>query len=255
MIDPFLFRLRLRTQVLTADAGGHARWQARTRVLSVPAPQVALLLCDVWDNHWSRGAAERVDAMAPRMNAVVHLARDRGALIIHAPSDTMAFYAGAPARERLVRAAHISPPSPIEHPDPPLPIDDSDGGSDTGEIPTHTGWTRQHPTIEIDQDRDGISADGVEIYSYLQARGIRQLLILGVHTNMCVLNRSFAIKQMVRWGQPVALVRDLTDTMYNPAMRPYVSHREGTRLVVEYIEKFWCPTVASRDLLGEGALP
>ena len=48
----------------------------------------------------------------------------------------------------------------------------------------------------------------------------------------------------------MALVRDLTDAMYNPAMRPYVSHRDGTRLVVEYIEKFWCPTVLSRDLLG-----
>ena len=246
-----LFRLHLRTQALAADAGGHACWQVDTQVLSIPATQVALLLCDVWDNHWSRGAAERVTAMAPRMNAVVRVARERGALIIHAPSDTMPFYAGAPARERLACVARVAPPVVLEHADPPLPIDDSDGGSDTGEIPTHTGWTRQHPAIEIDQERDGISADGAEIYSFLRERAIQQLLILGVHTNMCVLNRSFAIKQMVRWGQPVALLRDLTDTMYNPAMRPYVSHDEGTRLVVEYIEKFWCPTVLSSDLLGE----
>jgi hypothetical protein len=56
---------------------------------------------------------------------------------------------------------------------------------------------------------------------------------------------------MVKWGKRVALVRDLTDAMYNPARPPYVSHAEGTRLVVEYIEKFWCPTVASRGLLEE----
>ena len=52
-----------------------------------------------------------------------------------------------------------------------------------------------------------------------------------------------------------ALLRDLTDTMYNPALPPYVDHQEGTRLVVEFIEKFWCPTVHSRDILadrGEG---
>ncbi len=55
---------------------------------------------------------------------------------------------------------------------------------------------------------------------------------------MCVLHRTFAIKQMVRWGVEVALIRDLTDAMYNPAMAPYVSHDEGTRLVVEFIEKF-----------------
>jgi hypothetical protein len=72
---------------------------------------------------------------------------------------------------------------------------------------------------------------------------------MGVHTNMCVLNRSFAIKQMVRWGIDVILVRDLTDAMYNPALSPYVSHDEGTRLVVAYIEKLWCPTIHSRDLV------
>ena len=74
---------------------------------------------------------------------------------------------------------------------------------------------------------------------------------MGVHTNMCVLNRSFAIKQMVRWGVNIALVRDLTDTMYNPAMPPYVSHDEGTQLVIGYIEKFWCPSVSSDDLLHD----
>ncbi len=73
---------------------------------------------------------------------------------------------------------------------------------------------------------------------------------MGVYTNMCVLNRSFGIKQMVKWGVNIALVRDLTDAMYNPAMPPYVGHNEGTQLVVSYIEKFWCPTIATEHLLG-----
>ena len=94
-----------------------------------------------------------------------------------------------------------------------------------------------------------ISDNGQEIYSFLRAYNIEQVLLAGVHTNMCILNRSFGIKQMVRWGVPVALIRDLTDAMYNPAMPPYVSHNEGTRLVIEYIEKFWCPTILSQDLL------
>ena len=71
---------------------------------------------------------------------------------------------------------------------------------------------------------------------------------MGVHTNICVLGRSFAIKQMVKWGLDVALVRDLTDALYNPARPPYVSHDEGTRLVIEFIEKFWCPSVSSGDI-------
>jgi type 1 glutamine amidotransferase len=38
--------------------------------------------------------------------------------------------------------------------------------------------------------------------------------------------------------------------MYNPAMAPYVHHCTGTDLVVEHIEKHWCPTITSVDLLG-----
>jgi hypothetical protein len=148
-----------------------------------------------------------------------------------------------------VDVARVDTPPPLEHDDPPLPIDDSDGGSDTGERPWHKAWSRQHPEIEIDADRDVISDDGAEIYAFMQQRGIEHLLLMGVHTNMCVLNRSFGIKQMIRWGVDVALVRDLTDTMYNPAMPPYVSHEEGTRLVVAYIEKFWCPTTDSANVI------
>ena len=94
-----------------------------------------------------------------------------------------------------------------------------------------------------------ISDSGRDLYAVYQARGVRHVLIMGVHTNMCVLHRTFAIKQLVRWGVDVALLRDLTDTMYNPARPPYVGHEEGTRLVVGFIEKHWCGTVESDVLV------
>ncbi len=67
---------------------------------------------------------------------------------------------------------------------------------------------------------------------------------------MCILGRSFAIKQMVKWGVDIALIRDLTDAMHDPAQSPYVDHDEGTRLVIEFIEKHWCSTLTSEDLTG-----
>jgi nicotinamidase-related amidase len=181
------------------------------------------------------------------MNDVVTAARGLGVSIIHAPSDTMDFYVDHPARRRMLAIPAVSPLESADHADPPLPIDDSDGGSDTGEKPWHKAWSRQHPAIEIG-DQDVISDRGQEVYSFLRHRDIAQVVIMGVHTNMCILHRSFGIKQMVRWGVEIALARDLTDTMYNPAMRPYLSHDEGTRLVIEFIEKLWCPTVSSEDL-------
>ena len=75
------------------------------------------------------------------------------------------------------------------------------------------------------------------------------MLLTGVHTNMCVLGRSFGIRQQVMLGRSVALVRDLTDCLYDPRKPPYVSHDEGTALLVGHIEKHWCPSVPSTDLL------
>jgi nicotinamidase-related amidase len=240
--------LNLQSQLFRQDRNGHIYWQVIKKPVSIPTSEAAILICDMWDKHWSRGASERVDAMAPRMNDVIKHARKNGVQIIHSPSDTMDFYAGTHARKRMLDVPHVVPPIPLVHEDPPLPIDDSDGGSDTGEKPWYKAWSRQHPAIEIDQEKDAISDDGIEIYSFMQLKGIKWLIIMGVHTNMCILNRPFGIKQMVRWGMNVILVKDLTDTMYNPAMRPYVNHEEGTRLVVEYIEKFWCPTVLSKEI-------
>jgi hypothetical protein len=48
----------------------------------------------------------------------------------------------------------------------------------------------------------------------------------------------------------VALVRDLTDTMYNSRSKPYVDHFTGTALVCWHIEKYWCPTITSDQVIG-----
>ena len=243
-----MLRFHLRSQALE-QYNGYSVWEVVSTPTGWQANETALLLCDVWDSHWCRGAVERLDAMVGRMNTVVRTCRDRGVQIIHAPSGTMVFYADTPARQRMIDAPTVEPPPDLEHEDPPSPVDAADGGSDTGETESHQAWRRQHPAIEIDQDRDGISDDGREVYNLFRQKGISNLLIMGVHTNMCILGRSFSIKQMVRWGVDVALIRDLTDAMYNPARSPYVSHEEGTRLVIEYIEKFWCPTLESKELI------
>jgi hypothetical protein len=37
--------------------------------------------------------------------------------------------------------------------------------------------------------------------------------------------------------------------MYNPEMPPRVSHDEGTELVIQHIEKYWCPSILSSELV------
>ena len=48
-------------------------------------------------------------------------------------------------------------------------------------------------------------------------------------------------------------IRNMTDTMYNPERPPGVDHFTGTDLVIEHIEKFWCPSFTSTDITGKKA--
>ena len=255
--------VRLRSQRLSQNGAGYSVWEVREEARILDASRTALVICDVWDCHTCRGAEERLEKLLPRMQQVTAAQRERGGLIVHAPSDARDFdrlYGGTPARRRILDCPSVAPPADLEHADPPLPVDQSDPCDTCPDEQHPFPWpadrrrppaTRQHPAIEIDHDRDVISYQGKEHWSYYTHRGIEQVLIMGVHTGMCILNRTFAIKQMVRWGMPIALIRDLTDALYHPSKPPYVSHEEGTRLIVEYIEKFWCPTLTSDDLLLE----
>jgi len=237
-------RLHLRTRVEAFKGSGE--WQEVHFDRTVPVSRTAILICDMWDKHWCTGASRRVAALAERMNPVIDRARSCGIQIIHAPSEVMDFYQDAPQRRRMLAVTKIEPPSPVPLADPPLPIDDADGGCDTADS-FYKAWTREIATLRIAPE-DVISDNGAEIYSFLRGRGIENLLIMGVHTNMCVLNRSFAIKQMTKWGMHCVLVRDLTDSMYNPEDRPFVAHDRGTELVIEHIEKHWAPSVLSSEL-------
>jgi type 1 glutamine amidotransferase len=67
---------------------------------------------------------------------------------------------------------------------------------------------------------------------------------------MCVLGRPFGLRQMAKNGKNVVLMRDLTDTMYNPERWPYVTHFVGTDRIVEHVEKYVCPSITSTDFLG-----
>jgi nicotinamidase-related amidase/type 1 glutamine amidotransferase len=252
--EPLTLHLRHRTET----APGSGRYHAVVSESQWEPAETALVVCDMWDQHWCRGATARVAEMAPRMNDVLEAARAAGVLIIHCPSACMDFYEGTPQREMAKSAPTVETEIPLEgwcHLDPDregeLPIDDSDGGCDCEPKCTEgSPWTRQIATLEIGSN-DAIT-DSEEAYYLMRSRGVKNVLVMGVHVNMCVLGRTFAIRQMVRQGMNVALVRDMTDAMYNSRSRPFVDHFSGNDLVVEHIERHWCPTVTSDDFTGRG---
>jgi nicotinamidase-related amidase len=228
------------------------------QVLRWPVARTAIVICDMWDTHTCAMSAQRVAMMAPRMNQIVSAARSLGAMIIHSPSDTMDFYEGTPWRERMKQAPTAASPFPIIKRCPRVPaeerdfpIDDSAGGCDDPIVNKFEGppypWKREHPAIDI-VGFDGVSESGQEIYNFCKQEGIDKIVLMGVHTNICILNRSFGARQMTRLGFEVVLARDLTDAMYDPRARPFVSHTRGTELVIEHIERMWCASILGADL-------
>ena len=96
--------VRLLTQRPIESASGYRVWQVEEEQRTLDATKTALVLCDVWDAHTCRGAEERLALLVTRMQQIVPAMRERGALIVHAPSDTRDFqarYGATPARERV----------------------------------------------------------------------------------------------------------------------------------------------------------
>ena len=258
-------RLTLRTQVKTPATGADTFAPKETTAVW-PAEKTVLIICDMWDDHWCKSAARRVTELAGPMNEMIKQARARGVFIIHAPSSVTAFYKDTPERKRAQDAPFAPTPFPLVTAERwgtawywidgkregVLPIDDSDMGCscEGQKCVIREAWTRQNPAIEI-AEGDAITDNGQETWNLLAARGIENVILCGVHLNMCVLGRPFGIRQMVRLGKNVALMRDMTDTMYNPERPPGVSHFEGTELMIEHVEKYWCPSFSSADITGK----
>ena len=262
----------LNTRHRVKDASG--QWAVSQQKVLWNAKETAVIVCDMWDLHHCKNAVGRVGELTPRMNIFLNKARKSGSFIIHAPSSCTGFYDGHPSRQRALNAPKAKNyPKDIEswcnwidkvEELQGYPIDHSDGGED--DDPTEhaawakhlseigrnprSPWKRQVEGIDINPKYDAISDNGFEIWNLLEARNIKNVMLVGVHANMCVLGRPFGLRNMTRNGKNVLLVRDLTDAMYNPARWPYVNHFRGTELVIEHIEERVCPTTTSDQLLG-----
>ncbi len=219
--------------------------------------KTAIIICDMWDQHWCKGATERVNELAPHMNNVLSIAREKGILIVHSPSDCMKFYKDYP--QRKIAEKYALPTDKAgeggallsTEKDAVWPIDQSNGGcNDTPRCTERYPWIKETGLLEI-KENDVITDSGNEMVNMFREKGINRVILMGVHTNMCVVNRPFGLRNMIKYGMQVALMRDLTDVMYDARQAPFVNHFNGLGLMVEYIEKYIAPTVSSTDLTGK----
>ena len=249
---PLTLHARVREAVVPSGKPGAGPLPPPKRSFAGSPAQTAIIICDMWNQHWCQGATRRVGELAPAMNRTIAAARAKGILIIHAPSSCMDAYKDHPARKQAQDG-----PQGRESARAHRRVVQQDSGRGEGDLPDRPVRRRLRRraavppglALEIsgrrhrDPHEDAISDSGAEIWNLLESRGITNVMLMGVHTNMCVLGRPFGLRNLARSGKNVVLVRDLTDTMYNSRMWPYVSHFEGTNRIVEHIEKYVAPTI------------
>eukprot|EP01048_Picozoa_sp_COSAG05_P016243 COSAG05_NODE_2066_length_3619_cov_2.043466_5_plen_314_part_00 len=249
-------------------------WAAAHEAVSVDVSKTAVVIIDMWDFHPCPCAFARFREIAVKIEDTVASARAAGVLIIHAPSDCVGGYTGAPvkpayadhpARKWVAALPHRSTPPPREQNVPKYPLDSSDGGCDCAAPATSRTWERVTDLITI-HDTDALidGNDGQSLHNLVAARGLTRLLYCGVATNMCVMGRQAAIVTAKSWGLQANLVRELTDVMYNPELPPYLdTHEAGTELFIRFLEKEFAdaesgggagwtgvPTLSRFDLMG-----
>lgn len=218
--------------------------------------ETAIVISDMWDKHWCDSATSRTAELAPAMNNLLTIARNKGVIIVHAPSDCMDYYKDHPARKAISNyydkeIAKLANGDKLPSEKGAVwPIDQSDEGCENEECIPRRVWTRQTHLLTITDD-DLISDSGTEIGAYFKEKNIKNVILMGVHTNMCIINRTFGLRAMRKMGMNVVLMRDLTDLMYNPKMYPYTTHFGGLNLIIEYIEKYISPSITSTDFTGK----
>jgi nicotinamidase-related amidase len=245
------WNVKLRKQVRK----GADEFRAVEESVSWDPARTAIIIIDMWNNHSCKSAARRVVEMAPHMNQVLHAARSKRMLIIHAPSGCMDAYQGTPARQRAQDAPFAPATAQFQwnyfNPDREGPLDpkleQAACSCDTIEPcgPGKRNWTSEIATLEIEEE-DVVTDDGQEVHNVLTERGIENVIVMGVHTNRCILGRPFGIRQMVYLGRNVVLCRNLTDSFH----RDPGQHFSGLDSLIAHVEKYWCPTITSESITG-----
>ncbi|MDR1382754.1 MAG: isochorismatase family protein [Planctomycetaceae bacterium] len=286
----FAVLLTLLTLQFVANAADHLTVHLRDRSKESKAEtftenwnpkETVIIVCDMWAFHPCVHATARLEDLAKEMNTVFDKAREKGILIVFAPSshDIDKHYADLPARQTSAKYRHgfgnprhwdfwvhghggENEHSHLAYADEkdaqwPLPNGDPHCFESQGKTPDF----RQTEILKI-KDCDILTDDFVEMIGneeyqecLFKERGIKNVILMGVHTDMCVIGRPFGCRAMKIAGYNTVLCRDLTDCAWNCAsrMKDAMDHFRGLDKVIEYIETYICPTITSTDITGKQA--
>lgn len=217
---------------------------------TIPLPQAALVLVDVWQRHYIKDAEARAEAIiSEKLVPLLAACRKAGMAVIHAPSPGVA--KSHPNWVRLVSESEME----RKLDDWPPPQFRNKGG-------TYEAYRRPHepraaerrnlPSLRIHPKvqplaKEPVVATGEELHRYCKQHGVLFLLFAGFNTNCCIILRDYGTIQMSQRGYEVVLIRDCTTGMESRETQPTLSQ---TRNAILQLEMFGQYSVASDEIVA-----
>ncbi len=237
----------------------HLEWR-------IPVSQCALVLVDVWDNHYLGETKSRAEVIIRgKLKPLVEVCRERRVAVIHAPSPLQAQeYPQWVGRndaqgETQWQSARREPGAKNEWPPrdfrarrgPYAAYARSQEPRDP-ELTALRANLKVHPDVEPHSD-DVVIATGDELHTVCREREILFLFYVGFNTNACILERDYGLREMTKRGYTGIVVRDCTTAMESYRSLPTLGQ---THAAIEKIEMFLGYSVTSDEMirgLGAGA--
>jgi putative membrane-bound dehydrogenase-like protein len=270
---------------IAADGGDSVTLPLRTRddqgkvqidTVQVKGSELAIIVMDMWDNHWDPNWVSHAGARAEPMNRFLHRARAKGAVVIHSPTNLISGYGGPVYQHTKQRVAAAKTPkstAPRDNGFMPKPTDPVPWGKNrvvSGKAHGMDGKPASAPNllsnqcigidIEADDYITGEWGTLQEAWNIAQKHETKYILYVGGATNMCLIAKPIGLRHMKARGIETILVRDLAIAWSDP----FHWHRRNEKLpedwsyrplkadafVADWVEREMSPAVTSEIVSG-----
>jgi hypothetical protein len=245
-----------------------------TTKVQAKGSEFAIIVMDMWDNHWDPTWVAHATARAESMNQFLHRARGAGAVIIHSPTNLITGYGGRVYQDTKQRQAASRAPKSVAPRDngfmrkPAAPWGKnryvgSKAHRMNGE-PASRPNTLSNQCVGIDiEANDYITGEWgtlQDAWNILQKHDTKYLLYVGGATNMCLILKPIGLRHMKARGIKTVLVRDLALAWSDP-YHWYDRNKKlpddwgytalkGDAFVADWIEREMSPAVTSGIFSG-----
>ena len=252
-LPPAELRLSLRTYQRQPEPGIaclEANFHYEEWAVSIPVPQAALVLVDVWNTHHiDSHAARTAEITRARIAPAVEAARRAGVAVIHAPSPVQArrypqWTRYATEEDALAQALTAWPAPPADDWPPPSFVRRQGAAAAyrrpgaAGRSPLLAALAGERERREIDPNvapvpEDFVVATGSQLHRLCKSRRILHLFYVGFAANVCIPFKDYGVRAFHRRGYNVMLLRDCTTAIEG---HDTVDDLAGTRQAIRELE-------------------